>query len=186
MLLLETGVQSLRHHEETFFHHIFEGRTPLSQLFPCPFSAGILMLIESHVRNQSQKVFLFKLSVRSFQSTLGTASIGLYLLLLSINANNWSIGSPDYTHRTSDKRRENQQQWPDAKKPSLFFPTVTTLDLTKSSQVRKRGEGSVHWKFLSVWSLPHFELTEAVEQVVAQRLGQQVPGLCPRVCALQC
>ena len=66
------------------------------------------MLIESHVRNQSQKMFLFKLSVRSFQSTLGTASICLYLLLLSINANNWSIGSPDYTHRTSDKRRENQ------------------------------------------------------------------------------
>ena len=164
MPLLENGVRRfLRYHKETSFHHLFEGRTPLSQLFPCPFSAGILMLIESHVQNQSQKMFLFKLSMRSFQSTLGTAGICLCLLLLSINATSWSMGSPDCTHRASDKRRENQQQWPDAKTPSLFLPTVATLDWTKSSQVRKRGEGSAHWTFLSGWSLPHFDLTEAVE-----------------------
>lgn len=62
------------------------------------------MLIESYVLNQSQKIFLFKLSVRNFMSILGIFSICLYSLLLSNKANSWSTRNPGCRYRTAEKK----------------------------------------------------------------------------------
>lgn len=68
MPLLETEARSFLGQKETSFPLIFKGR------IPCPSSFLVPSQLESgFLQNQSQKMFFFKLSVRSFAKHPGNS-----------------------------------------------------------------------------------------------------------------